>query len=285
MKKTTILLLLLLLCNLVSAQDIVYDSIRGNQSNWRRLKTGQNEKLEGVWYENLGTIAKSKVLLAARIWDDVEENIDFRIDSLKNDTIVFEYKTSPPLNLIIYKFYYNDSSFYNFIGLRKAEVGSDLFTGQYLFICPIISNSIVNVFEGIGSSRRILFSMNGDEVNESSYGDYNVSEEITFQVVEGSQTILIPKILSFITSVDENLADNIKIYPNPISDFLNIEFGENNGVMVRIFSNKPILIYQEYVEEENKVIDVSNFSSGVYVLVISDAKSGSIITTKKIIKK
>ena len=283
MKKIIILLFLLFLCNLVSAQDIVYDSTRGNQNYWRREKAGKDEKVTGLWYENLGIIARSKVLLSARVWDGLQENVDFRIDSLLNDTIVFEYKTTPPLNLIFYQYYVNDTVSYDFIGLRKAAVGSDLFTGQYLYICPIIKGSQINIFEGIGANRSLLLSINADDFN-IIYTDYNVSEQITFQVVKGTQTIIRPKILDFTTSVDENLVDKIKIYPNPTSDLLSIEIPGNGGVMVRIFNNKPTLIYQEYLSEESKIIDVSSFPTGIYVLVISDEKSGSIITSKKIIK-
>ena len=284
MKKTTILILFLLfLCNLVSAQDIVYDSTRGNQNYWRREKAGKDEKVTGLWYENLGIIVRSKVLLAARVWDGLQENVDFRIDSLLNDTIVFEYKTTPPLNLIFYQYYVNDTISYNFIGLRKAAVGSDLFTGQYLYICPIINGSQIKIFEGIGANRSLLLSINADDYN-INYTDYNVSEQITFQIIKGTQTILRPKILDFTTSIDENLADKIKMYPNPTSDLLSIEIPGNSGVMIRIFNNKPTLIYQEYLSEESKMIDVSTFPIGIYVLVISDEKSGSIITSKKIIK-
>lgn len=282
--KAILLFLLLLFANLASAQDFVYDSIRGNQTYWRRIKVGQSEKLTGVWYENMGIIVRSKVLLAARVWDGLQENIDYRIDSIKPDTLLFEFNASPPLNMIIYKYYYTDTTFYNFIGIRKAELGSDLFTGQYLFICPIIENSYVNVFEGIGANRKILLTIDGNNIIETNYRDYSVSKQITFQVIKGSKVFLFPKTLEYITDTNENFADSIKIYPNPVTDILNVDMPGNMGVMLRIYNNKPQLLYQEFVNTDNKVINVSNLFSGMYLLVISDYNNGSIITVKKIIK-
>jgi hypothetical protein len=285
MKKIVLLLLLLLFNNLVYSQDIVYDSIYGNPIYWRAIRKGQSEKLVDFRYENTGTIVRSKVLLSARVWDGLTENVDYWLDSLKSDTMVFEYKTSPPLNMITYRYYYNDSSFYNFIGLRKAELGSDLFTGQYLLICPVIKDSHINIFEGIGANRKILYSINTNDINDTSYKDFNVPEQITFQVIQGTKLILYPKVLNITTYVKDINIKLINIYPNPVSDFITVEMTGNMGVVIRIYNIKPQIVYEEYVLTEKKIIDVSNLPSGIYFLIISDYHKGNIIATKKLMKK
>jgi len=283
--KKLIILLFLLFSFSVPSQDVVYDSIIGNKNYWRRIKYGTSETILNTYYQNEGIIAKSKVLISAGVFDEMIKNEDYILQSLNNDTLIFEFKSDEPLNLIFYKFYYNniENTSYNFFGLRKANLGDDMFTGKYLFVCPITPKSIVNVYKGIGTKRKLFMSIKGNEINESIFTDYNVPSEMTFQVIGGLKKIIYMIIKEFI--LDENNFDNrVAIWPNPVYNNLNVKIVENPGVILKIYDNKPLLLYQEYVTAENISIDVTPFfAAGLHTLILCDYKRGNILYVGKVI--
>jgi len=282
MKRLFFIIVFLLLNIVTLSQDIVYDTILGNRLNWRRVKTGSTEKLISIAYENLGFIARSKVLLSAGIWDGLEQGVDYRLVNIGTDTIVFEYKTDPPLNLLLYKYYYNDSTYISFFGLRKAELGSGLFEGRYLFVCPIIKNSIVNIYEGIGSRRKLLLSVK-EPIDEYLYKDYIISGQVTFQTIKGSTRILIPVVFEFIK--DDLTELKIDVFPNPTVNFVNIQIINNDGFKLRIFDNKPQIVYQQYIDMDYTTINIDQLKSGLYTLVFSSMSNETIQYVHKLIIK
>jgi len=282
--KKLIILLFLLLSFSVPSQDVVYDSIIGNKNYWRRIKYGTSETILNTYYQNEGIIAKSKVLIAAGVFEGIVENEDYVFQPLNNDTLIFEFRSDEPLNLIFYKYYFNnESNPYNFFGLRKANLGDNMFNGKYLFICPIIPKSTINIYTGIGTKRKLFMSFKGNEINESIFTDYNVPSEMTFQVIGGSKQIIYTIIKEFI--LDENNFDNrVAIWPNPVYNNLNVKIVENPGVILKIYDNKPLLLYQEYVTAENVSIDVTPFlAAGLHILVLCDYKRGNILYVGKVI--
>ncbi|GEM_PF-5972669 len=66
-----------------------------------------------------------------------------------------------------------------------------------------------------------------------------------------------------------DLISQISVFPNPTSDFINLELNED--AQLTIYSNLGKLIKsQELVNGEN-TLDVSFLNSGVYIIVISSA--------------
>jgi hypothetical protein len=281
--KGRLLLIILLLININSfGQDVVYDTVIGNKLNWRRIKTGSTEELISISYENLGFISRSKVLLAAGIWTGLREGVDYRLEDINSDTIIFEYKTNPPLNIILYKYYYNDSTYISFFGLRKAELESELFSGRYLFVCPVIKKSTVNIYQGIGANRKLFLSVK-EPIDELLYKDYLVSGQITFQTINGSKQILIPTVLEFIE--DEPFTLKVDIFPNPATDLINIQILNNEGFILRIFDEKPQMIYQQYLETDYTTINIKTFKPGLYILIFSSKSNETIQYVHKLIIK
>ena len=82
----------------------------------------------------------------------------------------------------------------------------------------------------------------------------------------------------------ENILPELKISPNPSSDFININYGNSNlnGLEITINNILGINLLKFSPLEKNK-IDVSNFSKGIYFLNVS--KNGEVIKTLKFIKK
>ena len=71
--------------------------------------------------------------------------------------------------------------------------------------------------------------------------------------------------------------DSIKIYPNPVSDILNIN-GRSEKYDIEIYSLTGQKLYQEFNVSK---IDMSLYSNGIYIIKISDQNSTS---TKRVIK-
>jgi len=87
------------------------------------------------------------------------------------------------------------------------------------------------------------------------------------------------------TSVNENNSFSV-IYPNPASDIINLIYDINGKTNISIYSITGKLVYNETVTKMDKLnkhqIDVSNFTSGIYNVVIN---SENKISTTKFIKK
>jgi len=267
------------------AQDIVYDSLRGNKDNWRKIRWGSSETLNSTWFENEGIIVRSKVLLTARVWDGLVQNVDYTLNyfPFPTDRIIAEYKTTGPTNLIIYKYYGPVDTLY-YVGLRKAELGSDFLTGQYMIIDPVIPNPncVINIYNGIGANRQLFLSIKKSTISDSDIGDYVMSDQVTFETISGSIVQIRAKIIEFIEVDTVKYA--VKLWPNPVIDNFTLQIIPNDGVMVSIFDIKPSLQYKEIITEEESTINISNFKTGLYFVVISDKTKGNIIKTIKIIK-
>lgn len=287
MRKIFLIILLissLIFSNILEAQDIVYDSLRGNKDNWRKIRWGTSETLNSTSFENEGIIVRSKVLLSARVWDGLVKGVDYTLSifPFPSDILWTEVKTNTPINLIIYKYYGPADTIY-YVGLRKAELGGDLFTGQYMVINSIIPNRncVINIYNGIGTNRQLFLTINENEINDGVIGDYVLSNQATVQVINGTNLRIFPRIIEFIP-VDTAKYD-IKLWPNPVIDNFNLEILGNDGLMMRIFDIRPSLLYQEFLTSEENIIDVSWFKPGLYFVVISDEKKGNIYETIKIV--
>ena len=83
-----------------------------------------------------------------------------------------------------------------------------------------------------------------------------------------------------VTSVNDNLASDINIFPNPISDKLNVSIA--NSIEVNSAILFDILGKNTGIKLENGVMNTANLSAGIYLLKI-ETESGEL--TQKIIKK
>ncbi|MFK7808420.1 MAG: T9SS type A sorting domain-containing protein [Saprospiraceae bacterium] len=93
--------------------------------------------------------------------------------------------------------------------------------------------------------------------------------------------------LSNSKNIDSSLPYNISIYPNPASEFLNIDFPDflkNKILTINIYNNTGQLIKsREYHELNTLKLDLSAFPSGSYFLVLRN-KENNIIAKRSIIK-
>lgn len=124
--------------------------------------------------------------------------------------------------------------------------------------------------------------INNNIKNGINIGINNANLVLRTVLVDGGPTNLNEEKLA------ENLreTDNILIYPNPVKDFLNIQFKDNNQVLsFDIYDAKgSILRFENYTNKGNDYsIDVSNLPQGIYYIKYNDGngiKSKSFVVVK-----
>ena len=85
------------------------------------------------------------------------------------------------------------------------------------------------------------------------------------------------------TSINELEQTNIKIFPNPTQDILNLEYDETLEIeQLKIFDFQGQMIRSLQVENDFSQISIADFPKGVYYLKIETARSEFIV--KKFIK-
>lgn len=77
---------------------------------------------------------------------------------------------------------------------------------------------------------------------------------------------------------------NIKTYPNPLRDVLTIS-GLQSGNIIEVYNTLGVLLKNLKIKDDQDIIDMSDLSSGNYIIkVIDSSNTDKVITTKKIIK-
>ena len=281
--KTYIFILLFILFGLpLLGQDIVYDSIIGNKSNWFKVKGGPSEIQLKMAYENNAALIQSKILSAAGMLDALTKGVDYVDCRLPYDTLTYEFQSDTLINAIIYKYMVHDTVPIFFIGLRKAALGSNMFNGKYLFITPLfVVGSEVDIFDGIGSNRKLFLSLKGSELTDNSISDYMLSNKVTVRGSYVSRIFRESKTRGVLTNIGDITKPTIKSWPNPVSDIFHIEYLSNPGINVRVFSESSVLVYQNSVNADDFTIDVSSYKTGLYIVVLTDAKTQVIMATIK----
>ncbi len=92
---------------------------------------------------------------------------------------------------------------------------------------------------------------------------------------EGGVTLAVP-------TIHDKAQEQVKIYPNPTSDFITI-LQEFQNSKVAIYNVSGSLISQQEMTSRNNVIDVQNLKNGMYFIKITNDRGKSI--SKKIIKQ
>jgi len=144
-----------------------------------------------------------------------------------------------------------------------------------------VSISGANVLDNVGDNCSSVsdISLSLDQDTFTSIGTYTVN--LTATDLEGNQTtvsaiVIVEDTLS-VNQVDYNF--EVKIYPNPTSDYLNIESKQLEVLNIKIFDIKGKLLKSS----KNSKIDVMNLSNGVYILKIESFENQFAI--KRFIKK
>lgn len=158
---------------------------------------------------------------------------------------------------------------------------------QYIFILVLI------LFALSASSQvkqEVIASAGGYNVNGALSISWTLGETIipTFTSQDGSLILthgFQQKLI--ITAVEENidLLVNIKVYPNPASEVVNIQFEEpiDGEIVVAILDSQGKLVKRETVEADmvEKQISLQGFPAGIYYLRLT---KGKLVNVYKVVK-
>lgn len=100
----------------------------------------------------------------------------------------------------------------------------------------------------------------------------NSRQEYIFKLVEPNSTI-------------ELVSEIFKIFPNPFSEYIQVDFEDLNATFLRaqIFNNSGILCLNQQVHL-NTPVNVAHLIPGPYILLIKSA-DGQVLSSRKLIKK
>lgn len=133
-----------------------------------------------------------------------------------------------------------------------------------------------------------LISSSGDSFNNTSYQlDWSIGECITATHTAGDYVITQGfHHDSYIITLVEDLATdiNITVYPNPTTDLLTVNFEASarpSSVLIITDINGKVLL-QENINETEKQLNFSVYTSGVYFLTVK--QENQVIKNFKIIK-
>lgn len=128
---------------------------------------------------------------------------------------------------------------------------------------PNNPDSFTNGSEGSGWEYEFTFTIAGVYDYECPVGDHALTQFGTITVVETAN------------SIEENqIAFDFSIYPNPVSEELNVSI-EGNKCDYSILDNRGRIITSSSVEGNEFKIDVSDFDKGAYIINIKN-ESGTL---------
>jgi hypothetical protein len=162
---------------------------------------------------------------------------------------------------------------------------------QQCFTSVITEPKDLSVYTATIKNDQIVLSLNGASIyNVSLNGkSYTTSEsEITLSLSPGVNAISIStdKACQGVVEKSITYTENARVYPNPFSNTLNLDLGNNKvkKAIISIFTldGKQIFTSNHYNAEGVVQLDLSSLNSGLYMLKLS---ADNLETIFKIVKK
>jgi hypothetical protein len=126
-----------------------------------------------------------------------------------------------------------------------------------------------------------VIATSGNCVDTSNVALIKISDTCLLKVTD---TLVINTVISNLTS--PNNENTIKIYPNPTSSQIVIDYGSYtrmNGYIIRINNSIGQQVFTSLINKQQSIIDISSLGSkGIYFVQIIDPQS-KVIDTRKII--
>ena len=79
---------------------------------------------------------------------------------------------------------------------------------------------------------------------------------------------LIPSAVANLNS--PTITDKIRIYPNPVSEIINVEYSGTETVIINVIDLTGHIIISTTIQSGNTYFDISDLSSGFYIVRISN---------------
>lgn len=175
-------------------------------------------------------------------------------------------------------------------------VGSDLSSGwivtgicdnQLCYPDNILTNNATQNANPINASEDLDLKVQFDGTNAMTSTSSWVSLKVWDKANPLSNTTItyiVNRVATGISTVTK-IDDNILVYPNPASDYLNIRFDQNNGVKnIAVYNLIGRAVSVHKVTGNSAQLNVSNIPSGIYFVKLLDAQ-GRVIATRKFTHK
>ena len=182
---------------------------------------------------------------------------------------------------------------YTWNGTTYSESGEYPITLTTAAGCDSVVTLHLTLFENEASEFTITtndpcYTWNDVEYCES--GDYTQ----TLETVHGCDSVVTLH-LTIGVGIDDHDGFNFKVYPNPTSNIVNVEFGMDNGelgdVKIQLYD-----VFGKLLDVTNVVgandhsplraeIDLSRYANGVYIIKLVSDRDGRILGTQKIVKQ
>lgn len=166
----------------------------------------------------------------------------------------------------------------------EAELSNDMVLLNWMDIASQETAYFVEVSIDDGNTFTEIAQLQADE---TSFLDTNLSgtiNQVIYRVFAAGNSGPSPYSnqveVSIVTSTKSIPLPDLKVFPNPFSDSINIQAGASSGLKVRVFDSAGKVILQQTV---NSAFNTNNWSSGLYYLQISDDQGR--ISFEKIVKQ
>jgi hypothetical protein len=200
---------------------------------------------------------------------------DIRIKAKKFDReITVPFKAEVFYKLMVEKgtqlFNFNKGKSYS-----KTINLSDMFTYSQLPDCTV-QNSNEQLVKASYSNGKVTITYNGENEGKADI-------TVTVSKYGKSQNKTIKVNVDTNTAIGSITSNNIVIYPNPVTDIFTVNIPDADNIYtLRIYNQSGVVIYTDNNFKQEKTVDLSGKSAGVYYL---ELRKGNNIITKKIIKR
>lgn len=172
----------------------------------------------------------------------------------------------------------------NNINTDPGEHYAFLLTDANEILQEIILDSIYD-FEGTGTEEQRVYGMSYAGTINAAIGEHRTNTSASECFIHSGETafITINKVTACLTAlVDPVLAQQVKTYPSPVKDILNIELPEEFAATELVLYNALGARVLVKTIESNSILqlEMSDFNKGAYILQMSD---GQKMLSRKII--
>ena len=128
--------------------------------------------------------------------------------------------------------------------------------------------------------------LTAENINELSHSiDITESAMMSVEVVAkygDMESVGIIDMIDFVVGIEENVTENIKVYPNPAKDFVKLTAQGSTLKAIKVYNCLGMIFEEINVNANEIVIDITDYNSGIYFLNI-ETENGNHI--QKVIKK
>ena len=128
--------------------------------------------------------------------------------------------------------------------------------------------------------------LTAENINELSHSiDITESAMMSVEVVAkygDMESVGIIDMIDFVVGIEENVTENIKVYPNPVKDFVKLTAQGSTLKAIKVYNCLGMIFEEINVNANEIVIDITDYNSGIYFLNI-ETENGNHI--QKVIKK